>query len=238
MRVTTPREFSEALGCREILHTPSAQWRGGPFVLDAILANGAATSVDLGTHDAWYGDVGVRQAYALVDAATTRVKATVQIEAVEIWLLEGLINKLDVDTKDNLLLSATAPYIEANVAGTITKINLVGHMTELTKFVSITQASAADGERGYIQGRPNLLFSPLRLDLENDTLTLKSDADIALGAVCPVKVRLHGWLIPGTVGVSGMIGGANCAAEPSAQNVSASKSGLMTQVGVLRPYGT
>jgi len=242
MLVRTPNEFRLALGCREILHVPTAQWCAGPFLLDAIVANGAATSVDLTTHDAWFGDPQARQAYGLVDAATTRVKATVQIEAVELWFLEGLINKLDLDTKDNLLLTATSLYLEANVGGAIRKIGLVGAMTELSQLVQVTQASGADGERGFLKGRPHLLGSPIRLDLENDQFLLKSDADVALGAVAPTKVRIHGFMIPGSVGVGGAIPGAMCGnavAEGSTGNgaLQHTQQANVMQIGIFRPYG-
>jgi hypothetical protein len=212
MRVDTAAQFRDALLCRPILHVPNAQWCAGPFTLDAAIANGAATSVDLTTQDAWFGDLQVRQAYACVDASTVKLKALVHIEAVELLILEGAISKLDLDTKDNLTITATAPYLEANVAGTVRKIGLYGAMTELHELVQVTQAAAADGERGYLRGRPIQLGSPIRIDLENDTFTLKSDADVALGVAAAVKVKLHGFVIPGTVGVSGVIPGASCGA--------------------------
>lgn len=241
MRVDTAGAFRDALLCRPVLNVPSAQWCAGPFTLDASIANGAATSVDLTTHDAWFGDVQTRQAYGLVDGSTTKVKALVQIEAVELWILDGSMPQLDIDTKDNLLLTATAPYIQANVGGTVRNIPLLGAMTELIQLVQVTQAAAANGERGFLKGRPLLLGSPIRVDLENDSMFLKTDADCALGAAQPVKVRLHGFVIPGTVGVPGVIPGASCAGGTEGGtgrgDLQAQVVGLQTQIGILRPYG-
>src|SRR5262245_60236240 len=99
--VTTAWQFADAIGLRPVIHTPSAQWLAGPFQLDASVANGAATDVDLSTQDAWFGDPSVRQAYSCVDAATTKLLGTVHIEAVQLIFHLGAFAGLDIDTQDN-----------------------------------------------------------------------------------------------------------------------------------------
>lgn len=220
--VFRPIDFRAANGGRPMLQVPSAQWCAGPFSLSAEIANGAATSVNLATPDVWFGDAQVRQAYALTNGvATSNIKATLWLEAVMLQFPTGAFAALAAATKDNLLADTTAPYIEANVGGTVRKIGLVGHMEQLVRILASALAAGAQAEVAELMaGRPYVLPSPISIDLENDTFYLKSDADVALGAATPVVLRLQGQLYPSTAGLPGMLPGGACGIQvPDAQEV-------------------
>lgn len=219
--VMYPRDFRAANGGRPMLQVPSAQWCAGPFNVTAEIANGAATSWDLSTQDSWYGDAQVRQAYALANAGTVKMKATLWLEALFLQFPTGAFAALAAATKDNLLVDTTAPYIEVNVGGTVRKIGLVGHMEQLVRIRASALAAGAQAEVAeLIAGRPYVLPSPIAIDLENDTFYLKSDADVALGAATPVALKLQGQLYPSTVGLPGMLPGAACGvAMPDASEI-------------------
>lgn len=240
MRVQTPREFRQALGHRAQLHPPTGQWAGGPFYLDVSLANGAVTAVDLTQHDPWYGDPQVRQAYALTDGSSTRIKATLHLEAVGIMLIDGATVKLDVDTMEKLFQSTTAPYLTVTVGTTTRKIPLgaAGAIWHAMQLVQVTQAAAADGERAKLQGKMHVLPSPIRIDLENDAFTLNTDVDVALGAAEACKLVLAGCLWPGSVGIPGSIPGMGCEADgDGGLSVADIRGQNIQSIGVYRPFG-
>lgn len=208
MKVATPAGFRDAVGLRRMWTPPDAQWMAGAFTLDASLANGSATDVDLTTHDAWYGDVDVSQSYSLTDGSTAKIKAAVQIDAVELVVMDGSFSKLDVDTKQKILARTTGPYLYVGVGGTVRKIGLFGAISDGQQLVQVTQASAADGERGVIRGGPRALFAPIRIDLENNDFRLKTDTDVALGAATACRVILYGAIVPGTQALTGALPGS------------------------------
>lgn len=201
-------------GYRPIVTRPSTQWRYGPFYVDALVDNGTATSVDLTTHDAWYGDIGARQAYSLTDGSTTKVQATVHIEWISVLFLRGEFTELDANTKDHVHEPATEMYIEATVAGGTEKYGLIGAMREaIAPSGAATTVAATTIQHAMLQGGRRLLDFPVRINLEVDQLWLKSIADVALGADEPVKVVLGGILLPKSANVPGAISGASCAPD-------------------------
>lgn len=217
MLIRSPSDFRDALGYRRSWSPPDGQWMGGPFDLDVQIANGSATDVDCTTEDAWFGDESVRQAYNCTNGGTTKMKAVLHLEAVELLVLTGATAALDVDTMDNIILTGTRPYIEVSVGSQTHLIGLTGAISMAVHHTQETQTTGADGEFGTIQGAPKRLPIPLRIDLENNTFKVKTLADCALGAAADCALRLWGVLLPGTVGVSGHLpGSCGTVGEPGA----------------------
>lgn len=242
MLVKSPRQFRQALSHRAVINVPSGQWRGGPFFLDVTLPNAAVAASNLTVHDAWYSDQGVRGAYGVTDGdVATRLKATVHVEAVELWLYQGSISKLDVDTKQKLFATGTAPYINCIVGTATHNIPLYGAISEVQELKQVTQAAAAAGEFGALRGKPYVLPSPIRIDMENDTFSLKSDAAPALGADELGKLVVYGCIFPGSLGIPGFIPGVTCGAEGGDGDEGISLEAIRAQsvqsIGIYRPFG-
>lgn len=197
MKVNTLQGYAAAAGLRSPWSVPSPQFIGPQwFTIDASLANGSATNVNLLERGRWFGIPEVRNGYGIPNSsATDQLKAFLQVEAYRLTLADSVLD-IDTDTLQKLYATATMPYIDGTCAGSPLKWSLRNHIRQLFEQFQVTQGVAAAGEFGTLRGRHKVLPSPFVLDLFNDQLTLKSDADVALGAAIAVTVDLYGVLVP------------------------------------------
>lgn len=197
MKVTTLQGFAAASGLRSPWSVPSPQYIGPQwFTIDASIANGSATNVNLLERGRWFGCSEVRNGYGVPNSsATDQLKAFLQVEGYRLTVADSILD-IDTDTLQKLYATATMPYIDGTCAGAPFKWTLRNHIRQLFEQFQVTQQTAANGEFGILRGRHKLLPSPFVLDLFNDQLTLKSDADVALGAAIAVTVDLYGVIVP------------------------------------------
>lgn len=184
----------QTLGAREVIPHDS-RMIGGPFFLDAAIANGSATAVDLAAQDAWYGDAAARGAYTPSNGSATKMQATLHLEAAELLIVDSDFTVLVTTTKDNLWSSQL--YLQIQASGSNYYVPLDKAVTDAIRAtVAAATSSPATTTGAQILGIPFVLPSALRIDLQQDTIQLASTADVALGAAIDTKVVLYGGLFP------------------------------------------
>ena len=197
-------EFRLAYGGRPNLYIPDPQWIVGderhPFRIGCTLANGAATSSDLTTQDAWYEDVQVRTAFNPADASTTRLRAILTVEAVRVFVMSSVFSALDATVKDD---ASAQLFILADVGGQSKRIDLRGCIREPAKEFQKTQTTAALADWWLLNGGwARVPGTPITLDLEQNTFSLVSLNSVAYGAaITQCWVEVIGFMAPkGTPG--------------------------------------
>lgn len=204
----------------------------GPFFLEALLDHDAATNVDLTTEDAWYFDHAVRQAYSLTDGDTTRLPATLSIEAYEARLVSGTHADLDPTVLDNVLQH----YLQV-VAGQRT-INLNLH-DAWTQFIVPTAKTDTTATTGFIKpGGPVVLPSPILINLDQGAnFKLIGDAAAAMGVDERVFIVIHGALFPDSDEVRTMPAGAPAGDVGVARQARVAHLQAMQRLAMIRGVG-
>ena len=190
-------QYLMSMGQRPVLSSVPANWiTGRPFRLQAELANGAATSWDLTTHDAWHSDAGVRAAYNPTNGSSTRMNATLHLEAVGLEITDGTFSVLTADLKEKIYTSL--PSIKATIGGTPFAFPLEGGVRDALSVqygagtvLPATTVGARIEQRGKY-----ILPSPVRIDLFVDSLSFASEADFGFGGTILGRVLLWGSLFP------------------------------------------
>lgn len=200
-----------AMGQRPVMDEVPSNWlTGKPFILDAAIANGSATAVDLTTHDAWYGDAQVRAQYAPANGGSTRMNATLHLEAVALQITDSTFTEYTSAVKEKLWTTA---YL--SVAATIGGVNFKFPLDMAIEDRMHGQWAAATSSPAttvgvHVPGRRYVLSSPVRVDLYQDSLSLASEADAALGGAISCKVLLFGSLFPNDANISSASPGRSC----------------------------
>ncbi len=217
------RDFQVVAGMRPVASQFPPNWLvGKPFRLDAAIANGAATAVNLDCHDAWYRDGQARQAYGLSDGSTTKVQATLHLEAVALEIVDSDFTVLVSSTKDNLF--TCGPFIKATIGGTVYKFGLEGAIRDrLEGAWAAATSSPATTVGANIRGRKLVIPLGMDIDLFNDSLVFGTEADAALGAAIDAHVLLYGTLVPLSEGIPSSAPGRYCG-QPMAFNEAAYRS--------------
>lgn len=182
--------FLIAVGGRNVLKGFPANFLAGPFYLDATIKNGAVTATDLTAADAWYADAQVRAAFSPANAGTTKQNFTVHIDSIRILITDGTFSALVATTKEKLWDTAYLS-IRAIVGGTTRKYPVDTAIHDMLQGAwAAATSSPATTFGSNVRGVPWVLPSPIRVDCNQDSLDLVSEADAALGADTPCKVEL------------------------------------------------
>ncbi len=203
-----------ANGHRPRVVVPNHQWLSTtpshPFRVGCTLKNGAVTSSDLTTEDAWFEDCQVRTAYTPVNGATTRLRAIVQVEAARVLVSSSVFSVLDATVKDD----ATAQlYLYADTGGQQLRVDLRSALYEPPSQFQKTQTAAADGTHWILSGGwVEIPGGPFAVDLETNVFRLESLNSVAYGAdITQCWVELLGDMVPkGAPGATPWIRGGSC----------------------------
>jgi len=171
-----------------------AQRTVGPVWINLAAQMADATlgqSIDLTSATAFNGSKAVRSVFSNTGSAP---EAIMHIEAVQWWISSSVWADASSALKAQVMESAS---IKAVIGGTVTEYDLLQYAHEPfgSNAVATTAATTTLERNRYIGTGPLILPSPLRIDVQDDQLTLEVDTG-SFGAVLNTSCCVYGWVYP------------------------------------------